>query len=93
METTKFQLKFLIYVDCISISVLSAGAEPEESRLSRAASDSEQGTPGEPTLPICHLSDRELQDIRKNPREGNFATFVTDLSIDCFLLLLRVSKW
>jgi hypothetical protein len=63
METTKFQFKFLIYVNCIRISVLSAGPEPEESRLSRAARDSEQGAPGQPTLPICHLSDRELQDI------------------------------
>jgi len=62
---------------------LSVGAEPEESRLSRTARNSEQGAPGKPTLPICHLSDRKRQDIRKNPREGNFTTFVPHLLIDC----------
>jgi hypothetical protein len=53
----------LIYVDGICIAVLSVGAESEESRLPRTARNSEQGAPGEPTLPICHLSDRKRQDI------------------------------
>ena len=61
---------------------MSVGAEPEEPRLSRTARDSEQGAPGEPTLPIRHLSDRKCPDVRKDPREGNFTTSVPRLLID-----------
>ena len=73
----------LICVDGICMAVLSVGAEPEESRLPCTARNSEQGAPGKPALPICHLSDRKCQDIRKDPREGKFTTFVRHLLIDC----------
>ena len=78
----------LLYVDVICMAVLSVGAEPEEPRLPCTARNSQQGAPGKPTLPICHLSDRKRQDIRTNPREGNFTTLVTLLLIDCLFAFI-----
>ncbi len=48
-------------------SVIQRSSQPEKPRVQGAAGHRQQGSPGEPALPVRHLADRKHPDLRTEP--------------------------